>query len=91
MRTRVIIHKLKDHLISTIFLDREGQLCPTCDINQPFNNWLCRICGSNSYAGDWADDTLDNFDQEFESLQEPTLKLVCKTKRGNYLFSRIKN
>lgn len=33
------------------------------------------------------DNELENFDKEFESLQETVLDLVCITKRGYYLYS----
>jgi len=87
MRTKVKIHKLKQYLITSNPIDRTGQYCATCLKEQPFNNWNCRICDSHSLAGDPFDNELENFDKEFESLQETVLDLVCITKRGNYLYS----
>lgn len=86
MKTKIKIHKLKDLLITSDSINREGQYCATCCKNQPFNNWNCRICDSHSLAGDPFDDDIENFDEEFESLQETVLELVCKTKRGNYIY-----
>jgi len=86
MRTKVKIHKLKQYLITSHPIDRTGQYCGTCLKEQPFNNWNCRICDSHSLAGDPFDD-IENFDKEFESLQETVLDLVCITKRGYYLYS----
>lgn len=81
----ILIHKLKDFLITNEPISREGQYCVTCCKEQPFNSWNCRMCDSHSLAGDPFDD-IENFDEEFQSLQETVLELKCRTKRGNYIY-----
>lgn len=84
---KIYIHKWKEYLITSKPIEKTGQYCGICCKPQPFKNWNCRICDSHSLAGDPFDDELENFDEEFESLQETVLELKCITRRGNYIYS----
>lgn len=88
---RIVLHQFDSYIICSHQMNIYGYFCPTCNINQPFNDWWCDICGSPSIMGEpgWKENENQEFDKYFETDRELVLKKIKKTRFGNFLYKRI--